>query len=659
MSFRMSITITAVVVICYLWTASVASAKTGPIELVSKSATEQAVEARESTISADDRYVAFTGVIDGLKGIFRKDLQTGALVPVAAGPAGLGETELSRSTGPSISSNGRYVSFTTAAQLDPVDDTSETSEDVYVADMSTEPPTYELASALDGCNPDDPLPHAPCGITYAGAGRVGSEATAGVSLSADGSVVVFVTTAASNLLGEEGGTPAFQVVARDLRTDATTLVSDAYDPKTGQMAQPPRPIEGGAVLSQAPEASVSGDGSTVAWLGVDLPQQVPLTAAEKVPIENPATYTEPLLRRIATGPAAPTVRILGGPGAPFNGLATGELGFGLGCAGELKGWDHSFNGPIAPALSADGTTVALVGQSDGYADAYLVKMKRDDNGPASVQRLTRAVPLREPCDAATVPGTFAGSAGVESVAISPDGSRVAFTTVRQQFPSAFGNLVTSPPSSLGLPEVYRIRLDENTLERVTHGTSGSEPSRAENPEAHGAESVSFSGDGATIAFASGASNLVAGDSNEASDVYVQSEVATKTERGNVAISAPPAGVRVKPRRRLTASGVSMPSGAVRIAVVVPEAGSLRARATARVGTHARAVAVARHRVGGRPLVFLFLRPRRRYHRLIREPGGLEANARITFTSHGEKPLRASLGVRFRPHARKHRKGGSR
>ena len=96
-----------------------AAADLGPIELISKSATEQAGEALAPAISADGRFVAFQGTIDGLRGIFRKDLETGEIATVAAGSA-YEENEASPAdaSAPSISADGRYISFTTRAPLD-------------------------------------------------------------------------------------------------------------------------------------------------------------------------------------------------------------------------------------------------------------------------------------------------------------------------------------------------------------------------------------------------------------------------------------------------------------------------------------------------------------------------------------------------------------
>ena len=102
-----------------------ARAEFGPIELVSKSTTEQAAEAKETAISADGRYLVFVGRIDGLQGIFRTDLGTGGVEPVVEIPTADGL----QSAAPSISGDGRYIAFTTTQRLDPEDDLAPASSD--------------------------------------------------------------------------------------------------------------------------------------------------------------------------------------------------------------------------------------------------------------------------------------------------------------------------------------------------------------------------------------------------------------------------------------------------------------------------------------------------------------------------------------------------
>src|SRR5271168_4988442 len=88
----------------------------GTIELASTSAPsvglhQQAEEARFPVSSGNGRYVAFVGSYGGVPGIWRRDLITGVIQQVAPGDATL----------PSVSREGRYVSFTTNERLMPED----------------------------------------------------------------------------------------------------------------------------------------------------------------------------------------------------------------------------------------------------------------------------------------------------------------------------------------------------------------------------------------------------------------------------------------------------------------------------------------------------------------------------------------------------------
>ena len=144
-----------------LLTARPALAAFEPIVLLSGSPTIQADYAyspaisAEATIAAGARsgYAVFTGSVDSVTGVYRKNLQTGALELVAGGDA----------SAPSISAEGRYVSFTTSQN--PETGAPECSA-VWVADMQPGPsePRYELASALNGSTQS---------LTYAGSDQAG------------------------------------------------------------------------------------------------------------------------------------------------------------------------------------------------------------------------------------------------------------------------------------------------------------------------------------------------------------------------------------------------------------------------------------------------------------------------------------------------------
>lgn len=635
-----------------------ASAEFEPIRLISKDALEQADSASEPALSADGRYVAFQASLGGREGVFREDLETGEVVPVATGSAYLNGSPGADADAPSISADGRYVSFTTAAPLDPADDHND-AEDVYVADMATSPPTYELASALDGSSQ---------GLSYQGGG--GSLASGRVALSADGREVVFVTTAASDLGGAAGDTPAGQVVLRDLETRQTTLVSVERDPLTGAM-EPGVPVAGGAVAPFPAGASLSADGTTVAWLGTDLPAQVPMLADEQTKIrredEIPGdAYDEPLWRRVADGPGAPTRRIVGGgdplaPGCPGEGGTLAEPA----CRGPFpaidvkdedlnsaQGWLglHGVDG--VPQLSADGRTVALIGNPEEGTDLFLVDMSPGLDRDQALRPLTRwtVVDPQRPGATINTEPYIPLTGDIFDLAISPDGTRVAFTSARQQFPLSPPSLVDPPPDQVGMVELYMIDLQRGTIERLTPGT-GAGPSLGPVAQAAragiGATSPSFGEGGGELAFASAAGNLVEGDANGASDVFVTEEAPPGPGGGSTISPAPPPVTGV-PLWRLSARAVSLPDGSVRLLAVVPAAGRLRARAEAAPGSAARgliAAASGRPRGPGALRLTVPLRPALR--RLARVRGGTYASLLVSFSAPGGRTLHADLQARFR------------
>ena len=708
----------------------------GPIALASESAVpgsgenQQADYAHDPAISANGRYVAFDGSYAGLTGVWRRDLQTGVVEPVATEDPLDPAISAPDADLPSISAEGRYVSFTTTAPLDPVDDTNP-GPDVYVRDMDIpasqpcEPGqgswhrcAYILASAVNGSD---------AGLTYEPTGRLtlefeeknyGSLAAGRTALSADGEKVAFVTTAVSDLAGP--GTPAMQVAVRDLRTETTELVSVADEPASGAPI-PGRGVSGregsstyGAVYSSSggqppifadPEpyeppapvgASISGDGTTVAWLGVDIDQQARMLPGE-APLDS---YTEPLWRRIADGPGAPVRRVTGGsdPSNPAC-LASGETAlpatpslsdpcqgpFAASQLGRFTGtWSAGGGaGDVIPRLSDDGYTVALLSNAplvtlgQGFAsselksDAYVVNMHE------GLSRMQALRPLTEL--AGGDQQSLAEDGPIEDIGIAPDGEQVAFTTKRTQFPLGSPAYVSAPAPVPGMLELFDVDLADDTLTRVTQGFEGGGSEHPHSPVASGEDpyprpddgalSPSYSGDGGTLAFASTASNLVFGDGNtpplgderyDGSDAFTVSRVVFTPEPTPQSFTPAPAPPAIALAWRLGVTVDSRADGTVLLYATVPGSGTLRAVAKSPMRVHVRrrghlstalasaSVATTQRAVKapGGALATLVLTLAPRYSSLAEKRPGLSGSVTVTFAAPGHPTLRQTVDVSF-------------
>ncbi len=647
-------------------TAAPAAAEFGPLKLISTTVPQQAQIAKNPVLSADGRYIAFEGIMDGGQtGIFRADVQTGVVERVATRSAVEFNGETPPFNAPSISAEGRFVSFTTAIALDPADDPTPGSSDVYVADMAATPPTYELASAVDG-----------------GSEALSTPATAAprVALSGNGRAVAFVS----------GG----QVYLRNLDSKTTTLVSVARDPLTGAM-EPGTPVPGGAVMERSKfsagggadpfGASISADGTTVAWLGAHLPAQVPMLAAEKAEAEKEdvngkAPYDEPLWRRVADGPLAPTRRIIGGgdplaPGCPGTSGTLAEPAcqgpftnlFDISQQAPASGWLRVSETDGVPQLSADGQMALVIGSPTEATNVFLVNMAPGLSRVQAMHQLTRQVPVKafEEAEFVHEEANLPYAGPIFDAAISPDGERIAFVTSRQFFPLAPPNLDTPRPTQIGFDELYVIDLENGSLRRVTHGTGGiTEPSLA--PEGghpinteYGASSPSFGAGGTVVGFASGASNLIAGDGNRNPDVFTVEDLPT-APRPPAADSTAATKKKVSAKRRLRLSAFSLPSGKVKLVATAPLIGRLRARATAvlHLGKPAGKVAADGAKTRPNVPVKLILALPRRLRHLAHSKEGLFATVVVRLRPKRGKILTTKLQVRFHAHPAKAKPKGA-
>jgi hypothetical protein len=276
---------------------------------------------------------------------------------------------------------------------------------------------------------------------------------------------------------------------------------------------------------------------------------------------------------------------------------------------------------------------------------------------------------------------------VLDLAVSRDGSQVAFTTQRTTFPFGSPAYVSAPAAVPGLSELFDVDLANSTLTRVTHGFEGGagahphEESSAADPyssENDGALSPSFSADGNVLAFASTASNLVYGDGNaplsaetrgsfDGSDAFVVSRTlfgATPVPQ-YAPVSIP--DVSTVPAWMLGVTARAQRDGSVLLRAEVPGPGMLRARAGAtvitaistaghssgrtrrgarrrRLSVATRTVATRAHTTVGAGVTALTLTLANRYRGLAN--GGLSATVEVTFASAGRATLHKSIAVTF-------------
>lgn len=703
---RAGLLLTLAILALLCWDAGRAWAQYTPASLVSDSGSLEADDAYSPAISADGRYVAFVGSFNGVHGVYRKDLTTGELALVAGADSAEPSLSAPDAGSPSISADGRYVSFTTSARLDPTDDQAGDPgrcSSVYVRDMDVmagQPGAYTLVSALNGITQ---------GITYAGSASSGcpgggSAAADRVAISADGEEVAFTVLGQSDLVTGVGGattTPADQIAVRNVRTHATTLVSQTI----GSLGGTPEPVPGGAALAPLADrvtssdgrqisgstAAISADGSTVAWMGIDIAAQAPATAPE----DSSAEHDEPLWREIGAGPDAPIRRVTGGddpecgcagpfdtafdPDASLNATAGPQYGIYVAPGG--------FGGdPLAGGVSLDAVTPQL--SANGEIVAFLSTQPRTGQvGRALEEELTTStanayvVNMASGLTQLTAWGTDnfkdpASTAPVTEIALSPSGTEVAFTTSRIEFPLTPPVLLTPSLSQAAAPQLYVADLSAGSFQMVSYGFEG-------EPADGTIATPSFTGTGETLAFASSASNLVYGAYNQGAagvpgNVFLVSQVSTPTVPAQSFVTPPPPDPVAPESWELLLNAKSSANGTVNVYATVPGAGKLQA--TAKAAVPASDAAAKRHGkparrrsgakvlerkvasagVGARKagLVQLHLKLPPADKALARRAGGLYATIVVTFSAQGKPSLKGTVQASFELAASKRKRKAS-
>jgi hypothetical protein len=563
-------------------------------------------------------------------GIFRYDRETGALELVAGGNlvvsegAEAGKVLIHGAENPSVSAEGRYVAFSSAQQLAPHSQPAHTENvEVYERDMdvaSGQPGAYTLVSAQNGSEEaptfdDSSIP------TPVPGGDPGTQLWPNTAISANGRYVLFRTDEVPSSL-PEGPTPTIppgQLFVRDLQDKTTTLVT--------------RKIAGGPAGGAEGPATLSADGSTVAWVGEAAPSQTVFLPGEDLDESIPyylwRRWQEPdsATRRV-TGIAEPECNPV--EHIELNPLAEGP------CYGPLSfpESDLASINETAPGLSADGYEVAFLAGSElrpGNAkpdalDLFTTDMEPPHTPKNSTSEITLAVK--------NVQGD--GSSSITSLAFSSDGTHIAFVSQRNVFVLPEPELVGSVSATAQQAELYLVDLAGDTIERAVLGLGGAEPngSTASNP--------TLTEDGSTVAFVSGASNLIFGDANGFADAF------TTTLQAPAGIAAPPSSFNTT-QSGFSLSGVASPElglnvkraadGDLILLVETPAAGKLTAQAVGtivtKVGkkTHKQKAVLARasgstHAEGTATLV---LKLASKYAKDLKNAGKLKALVTVSYT----------------------------
>ena len=470
--------------------------------------------------------VAFTSVAtnlaagdgNGQSDVFVRTLSSPpstTLVSVAAGP-GTGGTAATGNDGsdePSLDGTGTKVAFSSDA-TDLVGGDTNGRTDVFWRDLTAG--VTERVSLKDRSS------------TTQGAGDSFSP-----SISADGSRIAFASDA-SNLTGQSDDNESTDVFLRD-RSDAddqrTTLVSkcggnvgddQSFAPRiTGDIAAPGAGVayvsHAGNLLGSCGDPSAPPDNNNEAdvyfWpLGGGNNERIsrdPAGAQFPRPSLEAAVSGDGRLVAFTTGEPGPGSEVFGRDRSVTPGVTTRLSAPTNGAALGPAVTEH-------PALSGDGKVVVYASAaSDLVTDDHngLLDVFVSDRSRNETTRVTVGLGGAQP---------DGPSAADSAPAVSADGRMVAFS-------SEATNLV--PDDSNGLPDVFVHDRQTKTTTRVSVGPGGVQATGGQ--EGAGSYMPTLSADGRFVAFASDADNLVAGDTNNATDVFVHDRQTKTTTRVSV------------------------------------------------------------------------------------------------------------------------------
>ena len=470
----------------------------GAVELVSVSSSEALSSNTSSSpkITPDGRFVVFDSAASNLvpgdtnntNDEFLRDRQTGTTVRVSVGAGGVQAAGASGQ--PSVSADGRYVSFVSEAANLVAGDTNN-NEDAFVRDLQTGT------------------------TTRASVGAGGAQAngfTLNVTMSADGRYVAFSNDAANLVAGDTNG--LFDVFVRDRTTATTTRVSVAT---------------GGAQATSGTSQStaISADGRYVAFVSDATNLVAGDTNAVKDVFLRDRTGATTTRVSVATGGAQANGSSLA-PAISANGryVTFSSVAASLGAVTNPAIFRHdrttgttllisrSTSGALAnlpsslPSISGDGSIVGFGSEATNLAGW-------DRNNVGDVFARIIATNTTETISRYR---TVQGNAGSGIVDLSADGQYVTFSSIAS-------NLV--PGDTNGTEDIFVRNVATGETEIVSTTSAGALANGVSKEPA-------ISTTGQFVVFESEASNLVPGDTNAVADIFLRDRVAHTTERITVA-----------------------------------------------------------------------------------------------------------------------------
>jgi RHS repeat-associated protein len=463
-------------------------------------------ESRTPSLSEEGRWLVFRSAatdltsLPGGQGVYLKDTLTGdlkLLTTDAARTTGVGNAD-----SPLISGDGRFVVFASPRPYEVIPGfaVSSTITNVFRLEVATgrvEAVSMRLGFPNEGANG----PVSPVGISY------------------DGNVVLFEGSAAN--LVPEGGL-GIQLFARDMAAGTTRMVT--LD-RTGQPVSNP--------YSQSFAGELSGDGRYVVFSSSS-----PTITNDSMPDgNNPnlfrrdlVTNTTELVTRNAAGTAAVKYATASNQArhvsfdgryvafyAPYDDVVPAATRGGVFVrdmqAGTTRVASVDVNGnPLVGSsdvfsthvsLSKDGSRVAFMTNATGLVDRVTDANNRED---VFVRDLTAGVTI---VASVTSDGLTTGGTASQYPQLSADGSTVAFVSDAAD--------LTAQPDANGTYDLFVRRLagGPTILASANRlGTGGGNAGFAQ----YG--TVAISGDGQTVALVSSATDLVADDLNGATDLFL-------------------------------------------------------------------------------------------------------------------------------------------